>query len=298
MMKRYFSILSLVLMAMCCNVVFTSCGDDDDDDVAGVEEKHYSAKDLIGTWEYTPDDAPGTISSTTFFDDGIALNVIRDKVVNPNSTETDKEGVINKLIETYELVGDSIFVVHKHLYQFSKYKDLMWHPLNSETKKGTKIEFVDENTLKIVDSENKEQPEIILHRNISAKVEKIEIFDKRIIGTWERFVDYGLCRDVIIFDADGNYYQKDQDTKKDSSVKYFDDNLTYYQTKGYYNAINGTLNFLVTYEWDHKWDSMDWRQNTAEGSIAYKIVDENALNFTGISDETGKEVTITFTRVK
>ena len=78
MMKKYFSILSLVLMAMCCNVVFTSCGDDDDDEV--VVEKQY--------------------------------------------------------------------------------------------------------------------------------------FDKRIIGTWESFVDHGLCRDVLIFDVDGNYYQMDQDTQR------------------------------------------------------------------------------------
>lgn len=299
MMKKYFSIFSLALMLVCCNFVFTSCGDDDDDDDDDVVvEKHYSSKDLIGTWEYTPDDAPGTISSTTFFEDGTAMNVVRDKVVDPSSTDTDKDGVIYKLIETYEVVGDSIFFVHKHQYSISRYKDSMWHPLDDESRKGAKFEFVDENTLKIYDSENKEKPEIIMHRNTSAKVEKIELFDKRIIGTWEMIVDHGLCRDVMIFDADGKYHQMDQDINKDSSVKYYDDNLTYCQSKGYYNTINGTINMLQTHEWDHKWDEKEWRKERIEGNISYEIVDENTLNISYTSYETGKKKTDTFTRVK
>ena len=296
MMKKYFSVFSLVLMAMCCNVVLTSCGDDDDDDV--VVEKHYSAKDLIGTWEYTPDDAPGTISSTTFFEDGTALNMIRDKVVNPNSTDTDEEGFIYKLIETYDVVGDSIFFLHKHLYKVSKYKDSMWHPLEKESRMGAKIEFVDENTLKIIDSGNKDKPEIILHRT-SAKVEKIEIFDKRIVGTWERIVD-GDCRDIVIFDAEGNYHHMDQDLRKDSFVKYYDENLTYYQDKGYCNAINGTMNFVLTLEWDHKWNEMEWREINVKGTVSYEVVDENTFKLIGTEKDkdTGKVATFTYTRVK
>lgn len=296
MMKKYFSIFSLVLMAMCCNVVLTSCGDDDDDDV--VVEKHYSAKDLIGTWEYTPDDAPGTISSTMFFEDGTALNMIRDKVVNPNSTDTDEEGFIYKLIETYDVVGDSIFFLHKHLYKVSKYKDSMWHPLEKESRMGAKIEFVDENTLKIIDSGNKDKPEIILHRT-SAKVEKIEIFDKRIVGTWERIVD-GDCRDIVIFDAEGNYHHMDQDLRKDSFVKYYDENLTYYQDKGYCNAINGTMNFVLTLEWDHKWNEMEWREINVKGTVSYEVVDENTFKLIGTEKDkdTGKVATFTYTRVK
>ena len=295
-MKKYFSVFSLVLMAMCCNVVLTSCGDDDDDYV--VVEKHYSSKDLIGTWEYTPDDAPGTISSTTFFEDGTALNMIRDKVVNPNSTDTDEEGFIYKLIETYDVVGDSIFFLHKHLYKVSKYKDSMWHPLEKESRMGAKIEFVDENTLKIIDSGNKDKPEIILHRT-SAKVEKIEIFDKRIVGTWERIVD-GDCRDIVIFDAEGNYHHMDQDLRKDSFVKYYDENLTYYQDKGYCNAINGTMNFVLTLEWDHKWNEMEWREINVKGTVSYEVVDENTFKLIGTEKDkdTGKVATFTYTRVK
>ncbi len=297
MKTRYFSVLSLMLMAMCCNVVFTSCGDDDDEDVVLVKEKHYYVKDLIGTWEYTPDDAPGTISSITFFDDSTALSVIRDKVANPDSPDTDKEGVINKRIEKYEFAGDSLFVLHKHLYQYSKYKDLMWHPLSGETKRGLKIKFVDDNTLKLIDSNNKQQPEITLHRNTFADVEKIEVFDKRLIGTWENIVD-ASCRDIIIFDADGNYHQMDRDTRKDPSTKYYDDNLTYYQTKGYCNAINGTMDMAQTYEWDHKWNAMDWRKHTATASFAYVIVDENTFSFSYTNEEIGKKETVTYTRVK
>ena len=43
-MKKYFSILGLVLMAMCCSVVFTSCGDDDDE---VVENKNNT---IVGSW--------------------------------------------------------------------------------------------------------------------------------------------------------------------------------------------------------------------------------------------------------
>ena len=263
-----------------------------------IVEKHYSAKDLIGTWEYTPDDAPGTISSTTFFEDGTALNMIRDKVVNPNSTDTDEEGFIYKLIETYDVVGDSIFFLHKHLYKVSKYKDSMWHPLEKESRMGAKIEFVDENTLKIIDSGNKDKPEIILHRT-SAKVEKIEIFDKRIVGTWERIVD-GDCRDIVIFDAEGNYHHMDQDLRKDSFVKYYDENLTYYQDKGYCNAINGTMNFVLTLEWDHKWNEMEWREINVKGTVSYEVVDENTFKLIGTEKDkdTGKVATFTYTRVK
>ena len=43
-MKKFFSILDLVLMAMCCSVVFTSCGDDDDE---VVENKNNT---IVGSW--------------------------------------------------------------------------------------------------------------------------------------------------------------------------------------------------------------------------------------------------------
>ena len=315
-MKKYFSVFSLMLMAMCCNVVFTSCGDDDDDDDDVVVEKHFSAKDLIGTWEYSYND-PRDISTITFFEDGTALNIISNPLVNPRQTKT------LKLIEAYEVVGDSIFFVHKYLYnsryedsmwdpmvsgllvsdgEINRYKDSMWdsmwRPLDNESRKGAKFEFVDENTLKIIDSGNKDKPEIILHRT-SAKVEKIEIFDKRIVGTWERIVD-GDCRDIVIFDAEGNYHHMDQDLRKDSFVKYYDENLTYYQDKGYCNAINGTMNFVLTLEWDHKWNEMEWREINVKGTVSYEVVDENTFKLIGTEKDkdTGKVATFTYTRVK
>ena len=158
-MKKYFSILSLVLMAMCCNVVFTSCGDDDDDEKVVVEKRN----DLVGTWE------------------------------------------------------------------------------------------------RIVDDD---------------------------------------CRDIWIFYADGKYLQMDQDIKKDPSTKYYDDNLTYHQTKGSYTAVNGTLSWEQTHEWDHNWNVMDWKESPEKGSFSYEIVDENTFKFSYTSDETGKLVTVTYTRVK
>ena len=296
MVKKYFSILSLALMAMCCNVVLTSCGDDDDEEKV-VVEKHYSAKDLIGTWEYTPDDDPGAISSTTFFEDGTALNMIRDKVVNPNSTDTDKEGYVYKLIESYDVAGDSIYFLKKYMYKVKRYKDSMWHPLENESRMGAKFEFVDENTLKLIDSGNKDKSEIILHRNTSANVEKVEVFDKRLVGTWGYVLD-GDCRDIVIFDADGNYHHMDQDIKRDTSKKYYDDNLTYYQDKGYCNASNGTMNFVLTLEWDHKWNEVNWKEISVKGSCSYEIVDENTFKLSALSEETGKVEIQTYTRVK
>ena len=47
-MKKYLPVLSLVLMVMCCNVLFTSCGDDDDEVVNNT---------IVGSW-------------TNFIDDG------------------------------------------------------------------------------------------------------------------------------------------------------------------------------------------------------------------------------------
>ena len=160
-MKKYFSILGLVLMAMCCSVVFTSCGDDDDDENTVVEKRN----DLVGTWERIAD------------------------------------------------------------------------------------------------------------------------------------VD---CREIIIFYADGKYLQKDQYLEKDSSVKYYDEDLTYYQTKGYYSVSNGTLSLEQTHEWDHKWNEKEWRKSSMEGpfSVSYEIVDENTLNISKINGETGKEEADTYTRVK
>jgi hypothetical protein len=158
-MKKYFSILSLVLMAMCCNVVFTSCGDDDDDEKVVVEKRN----DLVGTWERIAD------------------------------------------------------------------------------------------------------------------------------------VD---CREIIIFYADGKYLQKDQNLEKKSSVKYYDEDLTYYQTKGYYSVSNGTLSLEQTHEWDHKWEVMDWKECPEKGSVSYEVVDGNTLNLTGPNPETGKVETVPYTRVK
>ena len=158
-MKKYFSILSLVLMAMCCNVVFTSCGDDDDDEKVVVEKRN----DLVGTWEQIIDDD---------------------------------------------------------------------------------------------------------------------------------------CRDIWIFYADGKYLQKDQDLRRDSFVKYYDEDLTYYQTKGYYSVSDGILSMEQTHEWDHKWEVMDWKESSEKGSVSYEVVDGNTLKITGTNPETGKVVTQTYTRVK
>lgn len=43
---------------------------------------------------------------------------------------------------------------------------------------------------------------------------------------------------------------------------------------------------------------MDWKEHTEKTSFSYEIVDENTFKFSYTSDETGKLVTVTYTRVK
>ncbi len=301
-MKKYLPVLSLVLMVMCCNVLFTSCGDDDDENNDNaIAKKVFSNKDIVGTWEYTPDDAPGTISSTTFFDDGTYMNVIRDKDVDPDATDTDTEGVILKVMGKYDIVRDSLYFLRKSLYQPGKFKDSMWHPLD-DTRTGLKFEFVDENNIKFYDVTNASQPETILAKNASANVEKIEVFDKRLIGTWEGLSEQGKHRYVYVFDADGYCLHMIQDTEKNTSKRYYDDNFTYYQAKGYYNAINGSLDIVQTHEWDYSWNVMDWRENKFQESVSYELIDENTLHISDPNVGTAKEDGVieisTFTRVK
>ena len=61
-MKKIFSILSLVLMLVCCNFALTSCGDDDEDETT---EKNVNSK-IIGTWESFDPQYPDILNKAHF----------------------------------------------------------------------------------------------------------------------------------------------------------------------------------------------------------------------------------------
>ncbi len=111
-MKKIFSILSLVLMFVCCNFALISCGDDDDDE--NNENK------LVGTWEQydpqNPDTYEGTLAivySLTFNADGTFLKSMR----NFNYQGADREGYLVKTKGTYTVSDDKLILNIEQAYR-------------------------------------------------------------------------------------------------------------------------------------------------------------------------------------
>ena len=114
-MKKIFSILSLVLMLVCCNFALTSCSSDDDDDndndVDGVV-----IKNLVGTWKDTTY-VPGIEYGFTFNADGTYLYY--SKFITPNTddgTVLDEEGCMLKHKGTYIVSEDKLELTLKQEY--------------------------------------------------------------------------------------------------------------------------------------------------------------------------------------
>ena len=128
-MKKIFSILSLMLMFACCNVMFTSCGSDDEDE----KTEDSIVRKLVGTWEYYEPGYPNTVHSMTLNADGTYYSFIKDIVFDPNSTETDKEGYLFKYKGTYTISNDKITFVAEYVYDPILLKDpndAEWHREN------------------------------------------------------------------------------------------------------------------------------------------------------------------------
>ena len=111
-MKKIFSILSLVLMFVCCNFALISCGDDDDDE--NNENK------LVGTWEQYNPQYPtayeGTLAivySLTFNADGTFLKSMR----NFNYQGADREGYLVKTKGTYTVSDDKLILNIEQAYR-------------------------------------------------------------------------------------------------------------------------------------------------------------------------------------
>jgi len=114
-MKKIFSILSLVLMLVCCNFALTSCGDDDEDETT---EKNVKSK-IVGTWELFdpqhPDIAQGAFTIYilyTFNADGTFIRAIQ----GINYAGTDVEGYMLKLKGTYTFSDDKLILNGEQRY--------------------------------------------------------------------------------------------------------------------------------------------------------------------------------------
>lgn len=134
--------------------------------------------------------------------------------------------------------------------------------------------------------------------------EVVENKNNTIVGSWTNFIDDGDCRVVFTFYADGTYLESQQDVKKDSSKKYYDENLTEYQSKGFYTAANGILNMKQTHERDcmgrvdgKEKGVVDWVERPAEWTHSYEIIDGNTLNIYSAYEDDEDEI-VTYTRVK
>ena len=130
-MKKILSILSLALMFVCCNVVFTSCGDDDDDE----KTEDNVNRSLVGTWEYYEPGYPNTVHSLTLNADGTYYLFVKDIVYDPNSTETDKEGYLFKYKGTFSVSNDKLTLAQEYAYDPILLKD----PNDAEWHKEVKV---------------------------------------------------------------------------------------------------------------------------------------------------------------
>ena len=115
-MKKIFSIISLVLMLVCCNFALTSCSDDDDDITN-------DDNGIVGTWTDT--------TSTEEFAFGLTLNTDgtysyywkkNTGFKDPNGVYvSDKEGYFVKQKGTYTVSEDKDELILKEEYGYYPY---------------------------------------------------------------------------------------------------------------------------------------------------------------------------------
>jgi hypothetical protein len=125
-MKKIFSILGLVLMFACCNIMFTSCSKDD-----GMTDEE-TLKNMVGTWVCKELESPSaghqlTYSQFTFYPNGKFVSTVKDIVVDPEATDTDKDGVFMKHEGTFAISHDKVKLHYENEYEPGKYGDYEWH---------------------------------------------------------------------------------------------------------------------------------------------------------------------------
>ena len=151
-MKKYFSILSLVLMFVCCNCVFTSCSKDDDDDVKeGVDMA------LVGTWENI-DEEKDCREVMTFFADGTHLDALYSVVTTDDPKYTDENGAYKKSKGTYTASNGVLTISLTHEFSVNKYNDKEWHEKKDVLDGSVNYQVKDDKlTLSGVNNDGKEK---------------------------------------------------------------------------------------------------------------------------------------------
>ena len=116
-MKKIFSILSLVLMLVCCNFALTSCSNDDDDITN-------DDKTLVGTWKDTTSN-PGYEFGFTFNADGTYSYYWKNNgMADPNNIIVkDKEGYYAKHKGTYTVSEDELILKQEYGYYPADHRD-------------------------------------------------------------------------------------------------------------------------------------------------------------------------------
>ena len=142
-MKKIFSILSLVLMLVCCNFTLTSCSNDDDDETT-------EDKVLVGTWKDTTY-MEGFEYGFTFNTDGTYSYYCKyTGTTDPdNILVKDKEGYLTKHKGTYIVSEDKLELTLKQEYgcypTMRNNPDAEWE---EDVRTGTStIEWIDNNVI-------------------------------------------------------------------------------------------------------------------------------------------------------
>ena len=128
MMKKVFSIFSLVLMFVCCNCVFTSCSKDDDDVKKDVD------MELLGAWEDI-DEYKDCRDVITFYSDGTYQETLYPVISTYEPEETDENGAYGKNKGTYTTSNGVLTIYMTHEFSVSEYGDKDWH----EYKKNASV---------------------------------------------------------------------------------------------------------------------------------------------------------------
>ena len=117
-MIKKFSILSMLLLAM-CSMVLVSCSDDDDNG----EQKSL----IVGTWVSVETEGKYTTTSTvTFNTDGTFLNV--EEVTGESAY---------KVRGSYIVKGNKLAIVVSEIFDPEDYGDNEWHKVKEERNECT-----------------------------------------------------------------------------------------------------------------------------------------------------------------
>ena len=158
-MKKIFSILGLVLMAMCSSVVFTSCGDDDDE---VVENKNNT---IVGSW-FIEEDGDNVRDVLTFYADGTYVLSWQDVKKDPSTKYYDENLTYFQYKGIYTASNGIIKMKRTHERDsMGKVVDRVENPTEWRTDS---YEIIDGNTLKLtsLDVDDDDLDKIIIYTRV------------------------------------------------------------------------------------------------------------------------------------